>query len=86
MAPAGRVTPTPQPKTNASRRTVPRPDNVIAALPAQQAAFPAERSVLFWMTRDDIVAQAYSFATAKLRGQWRTLAVSRWTKGEPEVG
>ncbi|MBX6382998.1 MAG: hypothetical protein IRZ07_08475 [Microbispora sp.] len=34
------------------------------------ACFPAGRSVFFWMPRDDIVAQAYSFATAKLRGHW----------------
>jgi LPS sulfotransferase NodH len=32
--------------------------------------FPAERCVFFWMTRDDLLSQAWSFATAKRSGRW----------------
>jgi LPS sulfotransferase NodH len=37
-------------------------------------AFPADRAVLFWMTRRDILAQAYSFAAAKANGRWHAFA------------
>lgn len=32
--------------------------------------FPADRAVILWMTRRDILAQAYSFAAAKASGRW----------------
>lgn len=35
-----------------------------------EALFPQGRSTFFLMTRDDIVAQAYSFATARATGIW----------------
>lgn len=33
-------------------------------------SFPSGRTVFLWMTRRDILAQAYSFATAKASGRW----------------
>lgn len=36
--------------------------------------FPAGRGVVFWMTRRDILAQAYSFAAAKANGRWHVFA------------
>jgi len=36
--------------------------------------FPRGRAVLFWMTRRDILAQAYSFASAKASGRWHVFA------------
>lgn len=39
-----------------------------------ERSFPTGQAVLFWMTRRDILAQAWSFASAKASGRWHVFA------------
>ena len=47
--------------------------------------FPQKNKIIFWITRDDIIAQAYSFARAKKSGHWHDYTTYSQGSSSPDL-